>query len=208
MCRSDEEKKGTVKGRYFLVCIYILLFLLFGTIYIWNQKRTLSELEEISRRHVISVAGLMEEIFKTEIPDVKKVKILFYSLTESGDFDYLALLRADTLVYWDSRYEGFLPIRRESIEGLRVIKTPVHRIMEFSRELRNGYFIVGGYSLEYMDEFERRAKKNFVIVLLVLIISAIISIFLVVKLENLILKREIALRSGSRCLIRFPNKKA
>ncbi|HDL60386.1 MAG TPA: HAMP domain-containing histidine kinase [candidate division WOR-3 bacterium] len=66
--------------------------------------------------------------------------------------------------------------------------------MEFSRELRNGYFIVGGYSLEYMDEFERRAKKNFVIVLLVLIISAIISIFLVVKLENLILKREIALR--------------
>ncbi len=194
MCRSDEEKKGTVKGRYFLVCIYILLFLLFGTIYIWNQKRTLSELEEISRRHVISVAGLMGEIFKTEIPDVKKVKILFYSLTESGDFDYLALLRADTLVYWDSRYEGFLPIRRESIEGLRVIKTPVHRIMEFSRELRNGYFIVGGYSLEYMDEFERRAKKNFVIVLLVLIISAIISIFLVVKLENLILKREIALR--------------
>ncbi|HHF53452.1 MAG TPA: HAMP domain-containing histidine kinase [candidate division WOR-3 bacterium] len=66
--------------------------------------------------------------------------------------------------------------------------------MEFSRELRNGYFIVGGYSLEYMDEFERRAKKNFIIVLLVLIVSAIISLFLVVKLENLILKREIALR--------------
>jgi len=183
-----------VKGRYFLVCIYILLFLLFGTIYIWNQRRTLTELEKISRRHVISVAGLMEEMFKTEIPDAKKIRALFYSLTESGDFDYLALLKADTIVYWDSRYEGFLPIKKESTEGLRVIKTPVHRIIEFSRRLKNGYFIVGGYSLEYMDEFEKRARKNFVIVLLVLSISALISIFLVVKLENLILKREIALR--------------
>ncbi|GEM_PF-6209928 len=78
---------------------------------------------------------------------------------------------------------------------MRVIKTPLHRILEFKVPLNDSTEFFGGYSLEFVDIVGKRARKNFFMVIAILSLLAGVSMMVLYNVHGRIIRKEIELES-------------
>ena len=182
--------------------LFIFVFVLYVGFLVFNSvhnRRILREIAEkdvmITRSLLVSVLGEMD----TLNPD--NIYNLFADVVDTGNFDYIALLKEDSLVVWYTAYEGFLPVNPAKLDtsfAYVYINTPNYPIIEFHARVKKNYYLVGGYSLYYIERIWRNSWKNIALtatIVLILMIGAFWFYFVMerrVLAEELKLKEEVA----------------
>lgn len=183
--------------------VYILFVSIVGFIFIKNYTATKKAYLKIARNYISGIKQTFT-VFSTH-RDMKPLDIaqVIDELTKEGEFDYLAYITEDSVVYWQSKYDFFLPIKPDRLDSMRIIKTVDHNILEFRANLGKNSSLIGGYSLEFLDVILRKQKKTAITLTFFSTIIFLIALIGVLKFHEKVVKMEAKIREEEADKKRF-----
>jgi len=167
--------------RLFLIYAFIFLFTgLFFYIFYRIQRKTylLVSLEEAKVRSSLFKLNLQEEL---EHRGLKEDEFLsrIVSLSRTYDADYLMVFKAGEIKYWDTKYEGFLPVsdlKDFNGEAFRVVNSPLYPLIECGFKVGD-FSVVFGYSNYHLNWFLNRTLWGMGFILLLELVIFGLSLF-------------------------------
>ncbi len=109
-------------------------------------------------------------------------------LMEDDNVIYVAVKKKDKLIFWDSKYSGYLPIERENPP--RIFSSPIGSILELKGDIGNGISVYLGFDFSLLDEIKRRSFTNFLIVFITLLVFSALSLGYVLYINRLYFIKE------------------
>jgi len=189
--RIKSRKIGT-----FLLIFFI--FSLYMGFLIYNSFHNRRILREIALKDVLITRSLLKSTLR-EMDTLTPSKIypLFAEMVDTGNFDYIALLKQDSLIAWYTAYEGFLPFDPQEVDTRLpyvYINTPDYPIIEFHTYIKDGYYLVGGYSLYYIENVWKNSWKNILLTSMVIFVLMAGAFWVYFLMEKKIVNDEIRLK--------------
>ncbi len=140
--------------------VYILFVSLVGFIFFRNYTSTRNAYLKIARNYISGIKQTFTVFSCHRDMKLEDISRVIDKLTKEGEFDYLAYMIGDSVVYWQSKYDYFLPIEPGISDSLRIVKTIDHDILEFKVNLGRHSSLVGGYSLKFLDVILKKQKRT------------------------------------------------
>ena len=109
-------------------------------------------------------------------------------LMEDDNVIYVAVKKKDKLIFWDSKYSGYLPLEREN--SPRIFSSPIGSILELKGDIGNGVSVYLGFDFSLLDEIKRRSFVNFLIVFAVLLVFSALSLGYILYVNRLYFIKE------------------
>ncbi|MGB9824510.1 MAG: sensor histidine kinase [Candidatus Hydrothermia bacterium] len=154
-----------------LLCTLVLLW----GYYSYEKRIILEVAVENARLRSHFVYEAIDKIADDENRLMEKV----YSLVNSTDLDYIAIIKDGTFLAWESKYEGFLPIYTpENLKEntYRIINSPFYPIVEYTLKVGK-YWILCGFSSFYLNELLKNTFWGMVALLVVELIVFGLTLF-------------------------------
>ncbi len=131
----------------------------------------------------IEVAGrhLLEE-------GEENLKKFLARLMQNDDVIYVAVEKKGKLIFWDSKYPGYLPIEKK--QSPRIFPSPIGSILEMKGEVGDGISVYLGMDFSLLDEIKRRSFANFLVVFTTLLIFSALSIGYILYVNRLYFNKE------------------
>lgn len=190
----DEGKK--IARQFFLLTIFpvLAIILVFYFLTLLHQKTISNSVEQLSTSQgrtiqmVLSVAGgnLVEG------SESKLIDFLTVLLKKTGAL-YFAVFKNDKLYYWDSRFEGYLPVERGK-KSPRIFKSPEGSILELKSGFKNSqgdnFEVFVGYDFTVMDILRHNQKRTFIFIFVVFIVFSSALFVAVVRINKFFVEKE------------------
>lgn len=173
-----------------IVLVYILFVSLVGFIFSKNYTTTREAYLKIARNYISGIKQTFTVFSCHRDMKLEDISRVIDKLTKEGEFDYLAYIIGDSVVYWQSKYDFFLPIEPELRDSLRIVRTIDHDILEFRVNLRENSSLIGGYSLKFLDIILRKQKKTGLTLVFFLTLIFLIALIGILKFHERIVKME------------------
>ncbi len=123
---------------------------------------------------------------------VDKLKRFMEVLFQQDRVIYVALMKDGNLLYWNSKYEGFLPIEPGTPQ-VRIFSTPAVSILELKSSVTSGgsvFEIYIGYDFEIIDKVKNASRRNLLYTLMLSFFLISLSYLYVLRISKLFLERE------------------
>ncbi len=174
--------------------VYILFISLVGLIFIRNYTSTRNAYLKIARNYISGIKQTFTVFSCHRDMKLDDISRVIDKLTNEGEFDYLAYVIGDSVVYWQSKYDYFLPVEPGISDSLRIVKTIDHDILEFNVNLGENSSLVGGYSLKFLDVILKKQKKTGLTLVLFSTLIFLIALIGILKFHERIVRMEARIR--------------
>ncbi len=101
---------------------------------------------------------------------------------------YVAVEKKGKLIFWDSKFPGYLPIERKP--SPRIFPSPIGSILEMKGEVEDGVYVYLGMDFSLLDEIKKRSFTNFLMVFTMLLLFSAFSIGYILYVNRLYSKKE------------------
>ncbi len=173
-----------------IVLVYILFVSLVGFIFFRNYTSTRNAYLKIARNYISGIKQTFTVFSCHRDMRLEDISRVIDKLTKEGEFDYLAYMIGDSVVYWQSKYDFFLPVEPEKSDSLRIVKTIDHDILEFRVNLGENSFLIGGYSLKFLDVIMKKQKRTGLTLVIFSTLIFLIALIGILKFHERILRME------------------
>ncbi len=150
---------------------------------------TITKAEGITIKDLINISGY----HLIELGE-KKLFDFLDELYENKNIIYLGVIREGDLLYLKSRYEGYFPIN-ENETSFRFFKSPVGRIFEiksgFLDPKGRKYQFYIGFNYEFLTIFESSSRKNFLMIMAVILLILIFLIIFIIRYDKKVYKKNL-----------------
>jgi len=150
---------------------------------------TITKAEGITIKDFVKISGY----HLIELGEKQLSKFL-EELYENKNIIYLGVIREGELIFLRSRYEGYFPITKEK-EPFKFFKSPVGRIFEVKSSFldpdKKQYHLYIGFNYEFLTTFEFTSKKNFLMIMLVVLSILIFLILFIIRYDKKIYKQNL-----------------
>ncbi len=178
------------KFGFLVVFVYFLFLILVGLMFTRNFVSTRDAYIKIAENYISGIKQTFSVFSRHRDMKFSDIAGVIDELTGSGDFDYLAYVVDDSIAYWQSKYDFFLPIEPESRETLRIVRTIDHDILEFRVNIGRGTYLIGGYSLEFLDRTLKKQRRTGITLVLFSTLIFMIALFGIFKFHQNIIRME------------------
>ncbi len=186
---TEIEKKFLL----LLVVPFVMVLVFFYTMLSLSARGLIKEVHRLSVAQAettslvlsFAAAHLLEE-------SVDKLRRFTEVLFQQDKVIYVALLKDGKLLYWNSKYEGFLPIE-PGTPRVRIFSTPAGSMLELKSSVpSSGSFfeIYIGYEFEIIDKVKSASRRNLIYLLLLSFLLISLSYLYVLRTSRLFLERE------------------
>ncbi len=173
-----------------VVFVYSLFLILVGLMFTRNYVSTRNAYIKIAENYISGIKQTFSVFSRHRDMKFSDIAEVIDELTFSGDFDYLAYIVDDSVAYWQSKYDFFLPVEPESRETLRIIRTIDHDILEFRVNIGEKTYLIGGYSLEFLDKTLKKQRRTGLLLVVFSTLIFFIALLGIFKFHEKILQME------------------
>jgi len=163
-----------VKRQSYLLFFYIpllgfmVIFFAFSSL---NRSFIKGKVEKLVDEQLQATSGILKVNFSHLLEENYTPEDIFAQFSGEKNIYYMALLDGNRQILgWQSQFEGYLPLSKESLATERtwIINSPAGKIFNsfssFSLPGGSVYFLYLGYSLSDLEEMMIRSRKNFYLV--------------------------------------------
>lgn len=167
------------------VLLIIFYFYFFSYINSKNRERVLELSLSQARLNSIFINVAGKRLMREGRDSLEK---FLKGLMENEYVIYVAIEKDNRLIFWDSKYSGYLPIER--VECPRIFPSPIGSILELRGKIDRGISIYLGMDFSLLDEIRRRSFKNFLVVFITLLIFSSVSLGYTLYINKLYFVKE------------------
>ncbi len=190
-----------MRSRNFLLFFYLPflgILIIFFVLSAVNRAYIKDKTENLVREQLQAAAEILKINISHFLHENYSVAEIFDSYSGKEDIYYIALLDEDKNVLgWSSRFEGYLPLSLQGVEGEEswIIDSPAGKIFNFFSpfspdEGKNCYLYIG-YSLENLQEMIAYSRRNFFLIFgLIFVIGVILFLGFYQVQRNYLEKKE------------------
>jgi len=153
---------------YFPLLGFMVIFFTFSSL---NRSYIKDKVEKLVSEQLQATGGILKVNFSHFLKENYAPEDIFAQFSGEENIYYMALLDEDRRILgWQSQFEGYLPLSKESLgkERTWIIDSPAGKIFNSfsSFSLTDGrvYFLYLGYSLRDVEEMMIRSRKNFYLI--------------------------------------------
>jgi len=166
---------------YLPVVGFVVIFFIFSSL---NRSYIKKKVESLVEEQLKATAEILKVNFSHFLDEGYEAERIFDLYGNEENIYYMALLDENReILGWKTRFEGYLPISRESMreQGSWIIDSPAGRIFNTfsSFTMRGGktYYLYLGYSLSDLQEMVAHSRRNFYLVFgLIVLVGIVFSI--------------------------------
>jgi signal transduction histidine kinase len=175
------KKKNYLLFFYLPVVGFIALFFAFSSL---NRSYIKKKVESLVEEQLGATAEILKVNFSHFLDENYEAERIFDLYTDEENIYYMALLdESRQILGWKSRFEGYLPISRESMgeQDSWIIDSPAGKIFNsfssFTLPQGKTYYLYLGYSLNALQEMMAHSRRNFYLIFgLIVFMGSIFSI--------------------------------
>jgi signal transduction histidine kinase len=172
------KKKNTLLFFYLPVLGFVVIFFVFSSM---NRRYITKKFEGLVEEQLKATAEILKVNFSHFLSEGTSSEKIFELYSGEENIYYMALLDEDRQILgWKSRFEGYLPISKESMrnQGSWIINSPAGKIFNsfssFSLPEGRIYYLYLGYSLVDLQEMMARSRRNFYLVFTLIVAVGVV----------------------------------
>jgi len=172
------KKKNYLLFFYLPVVGFVVIFFAFSSL---NRSYIKKKVEGLVEEQLQATAEILKVNFSHFLGEDYEADKVFNLYTNEENIYYMALFNESReILSWKSRFEGYLPIAKESMQmqGSWIINSPVGKIFNSfsSFTLLEGetYYLYLGYSLNDLQDMMAHSRRNFYLIFSLIIVVGIV----------------------------------
>lgn len=157
---------------------FVVIFFAFSSL---NRSYIKKKVEGLVEEQLQATAEILKVNFSHFLGEDYEADKVFNLYTNEENIYYMALFNESReILSWKSRFEGYLPIAKESMQmqGSWIINSPVGKIFNSfsSFTLLEGetYYLYLGYSLNDLQDMMAHSRRNFYLIFSLIIVVGIV----------------------------------
>jgi signal transduction histidine kinase len=166
---------------YLPVVGFVVIFFVFSSL---NRNYIKKKVESLVEEQLGATAEILKVNYSHFLDEGYEAERIFDLYRDEENIYYMALFdEGREIMGWKSRFEGYLPISRESMrtQGSWIIDSPAGKIFNtfssFTIQGGKTYYLYLGYSLSDLQEMVAHSRRNFYLVFgLIVLVGVIFSI--------------------------------
>jgi signal transduction histidine kinase len=175
------KKKNYLLFFYLPVVGFIVIFFAFSSL---NRSYIKKRVESLVGEQLGATAGILKTNFSHFLGEGYEANEIFNLYTDEENIYYMALFdESREILGWKSRFEGYLPISKESMreQDSWIIDSPAGKIFNsfssFTLPEGKTYYLYLGYSLSALQEMIAHSRRNFYLIFgLIVVVGIVFSI--------------------------------
>jgi len=172
------KKKNYLLFFYLPVVGFVVIFFAFSSL---NRSYIKKKVEGLVEEQLRATAEILKVNFSHFLGEDYEADKVFDLYTNEENIYYMALFNESReILSWKSRFEGYLPISKESMQmqGSWIINSPAGKIFNsfssFTLPEGETYYLYLGYSLNDLQEMMAHSRRNFYLIFGLIIVVGIV----------------------------------
>jgi len=172
------KKKNYLLFFYLPVVGFVVIFFAFSSL---NRSYIKKKVEGLVEEQLQATAEILKVNFSHFLGEDYEADKVFNLYTNEENIYYMALFNESReILSWKSRFEGYLPIAKESMQmqGSWIINSPVGKIFNsfssFTLPEGETYYLYLGYSLNDLQDMMAHSRRNFYLIFSLIIVVGIV----------------------------------
>ncbi len=157
---------------------FVVIFFAFSSL---NRSYIKKKVEGLVEEQLQATAEILKVNFSHFLGEDYEADKVFNLYTNEENIYYMALFNESReILSWKSRFEGYLPIAKESMQmqGSWIINSPVGKIFNsfssFTLPEGETYYLYLGYSLNDLQDMMAHSRRNFYLIFSLIIVVGIV----------------------------------
>lgn len=175
------KKKNYLLFFYLPVVGFVVIFFAFSSL---NRSYIKKKVEVLVEEQLRASAGILKVNFIHFLGEGYEAENVFDLYSDEENIYYMALFdESREILGWKSRFEGYLPISRETMQKQEswIIDSPAGKIFNsfssFAMPRGKTYYLYLGYSLNDLQEMMAHSRRNFYLIFgLIVVVGIVFSI--------------------------------
>lgn len=172
---------------FFVVLVFFYLVSSFNSKFIIRESQRLAYAQAETTSLVLKIAS--KDLLNQGEKNLEKfLNFLFHQ----EKVIYIALLKNGKLLFWNSKFEGYLPIEPET-PAKRIISTPIGSLLELKSVVKRGsdeFEIFIGYDFSVVDVIGKTTRRNLFLLVLAASLLLLLTYIYVLRVSRMFLKKE------------------